>query len=80
MPEALGKRCGFGRKSSLTSLNAGFVVLLLPWLLFPETLHRLKALPFTGGDFVGNLMWINLMLAVFNLIPALTTAPCGSNR
>jgi Zn-dependent protease/CBS domain-containing protein len=52
------------------AVNAVFVVLLLPWLMFPNILHRLQALPVIGGDFVGNLMWINLLLAAFNLIPA----------
>ena len=52
------------------AVNAVFVVLLMPWLMLPNTLHRLQALPVIGGDFVGNLMWINLLLGAFNLIPA----------
>lgn len=52
------------------AVNLVIAILLWFWLSATNTMVSMEQLSLTGGSFLQRLMLINIMLAVFNLIPA----------
>lgn len=52
------------------SMNVIIALLISPFMLYSYSLHQLTSLYMINGHFFLSLMWINIMLVAFNLIPA----------
>jgi Zn-dependent protease/CBS domain-containing protein len=51
-------------------MNVIIALLISPFMLYNYSLHQLTSLYVINGHFFLSLMWINVMLVAFNLIPA----------
>lgn len=52
------------------AVNLGIAVLLWLWLSLTNSLLQIDQLALTGESFIQNLMVVNIILAIFNLLPA----------
>ncbi len=52
------------------AVNVIIAAALYAWLLLSQTLRPLSALTMAGGPFLERLLFVNVSLAVFNLLPA----------
>jgi len=52
------------------AVNLAIAIVLWLWLTLTNSLLQLDQLTLTGGSFLQNLMMVNIILAIFNLLPA----------